>query len=102
MNLFSKKSALLTISIFSATFLMSFNQNETNYGKVTEVSISENVISENQKPTITGLVRVAARAAVNAIAHMTPELEQMSYTLMGVKAPDDIEGSKNEKLTNLD
>lgn len=100
MNLFSKKIAMLTIFAMSATFLMSFEQKDADYGKATLVYDLNTEQADPQKVAISAWVRMAVRA----VSHYTPEIEQMTYAVMGVKSdelPND-DNLKTEKLENLE
>jgi hypothetical protein len=108
MNLFSKKIAMFCACAFGATFLMSFNQKSDDYGQSIQVYSNAPVSGKVEAPAITGLVRAAVgitRVAVRTATHLTPEVEQMTYTIFGVQVPDNSNGNielKNEKLYNLD
>jgi hypothetical protein len=102
MNLFSKKMAFSVVGIVSATFLMSFESNEVDYGKSIEVYNNEISVETESDAKVAPVARLVARAAVNAIAHLTPELEQISYTILGVTDVSTIEETQKTKLSNLD
>ncbi|WP_396147936.1 hypothetical protein [Flavobacterium sp.] len=106
MNLFSKKIAMFSVCAFGATFLMSFDQKSDDYGQSVQIYSNAQVNGKIEAPAITGLVRAAVgftRVAVRTATHLTPEVEQMTYTIFGVA--DNGNGNvelKNEKLYNLD
>lgn len=106
MNLFSKKIAMFSAFAFGATFLMSFEQNSNDYGQSVQVSSTTELVDAGEDVAITGLVRAAVgltRLAVRAVSHITPEVEQMTYTIMGVaNSNTTVAELKNEKLHNLD
>ncbi|MEM0542918.1 hypothetical protein WFZ85_09825 [Flavobacterium sp. j3] len=106
MNLFSKKIAMFSLFAFGATFLMSFDQKSDDYGQAIQVYSSNQTHAKGGDVGITGLVRAAVgftRIVVRTATHLTPEVEQMTYTIFGV-ANSDIsnEELKKEKLYNLD
>lgn len=106
MNLFSRKVAMFSLCAFGATFLMSFDQKSDDYGQSIQVYSSNQASAKVDDVAITGLVRAAVgftRMAVRTATHLTPEVEQMTYTIFGV-ANSEITNAelKNEKLYNLD
>lgn len=107
MNLFSKKIAMGTLLMLSATFMMSFDQKSEDYGQSIKVYSNNQINTDEQKTAITAAVRAAAQFTVgvtrNAVRHLTPEMDQMSAYLFGVVNNEmtTVE-MKNEKLYNLD
>lgn len=106
MNLFSKKIATFSLLAVGATSLMSFDQKSEDYGQSVQVYSRNELTEQVDDYAITGIVRAAVgftRMAVRTATHLTPEVEQMTYTIFGV-ANSDISNSelKNEKLYNLD
>ncbi len=58
MNLFSKKIAMLTIFAMSATFLMSFNQKDSDYGKANLVANTQFKTGQKTVAAIPGTVKL--------------------------------------------
>lgn len=106
MNLFSKKIAMLSVFACGATFLMSFDQKTEDYGQSVKIYSNEVITGKVEAPAITGIVRAAVaitKVAVQTATHLTPEVEQMTYTILGVTNSDATNAElKNEKLYNLD
>lgn len=84
-------------------FMMSFDVKNENYGESKEFCETTTLNANPEKAAITGALRFLGRVAYNAVAHMTPELEQMSYTLMGVKLDDQpIDNNQESKVIKLE
>jgi len=107
MNLFSKKIAMGSLLALSASFMMSFDQKSDDYGQSVQVYSNVQNLESGEDVAVTGLVRAAARYTVvatrNAIQHLTPELNQISWTVFAIQNENENTFAlKNEKLNNLD
>ena len=81
---------------------MSFDQKSEDYGQSVQVYSTTQVNDAGKDVAITGLVRAAVgftRMAIRTATHLTPEVEQMTYTIFGVaeNGNGNVE-LKNEKL----
>lgn len=81
MNLFSKKIAMLTIFAMSATFLMSFEQKDADYGKATLVANTEFKVSQQTVAAIPATLKLLYAAYLQARQVLNGAKSEMNSNL---------------------